>query len=173
MTPIPNAIRDLNHKGMNKSFVAKVNAFLAHMKKIGKPMAPHETWRSQERQDYLVGTGKSKIKRSNHQDGLAVDLHFVDAPHFPSDAESWRFAGIEAKKFGIDNGGLLWDGWDWNHFQDDGSPFRELIVLPQWQQRAVDWAILNQVSNGERPNDAITRVETMEMLRKFEQRFKS
>lgn len=165
--PIPQPIRNLNHPNMNKVFVAKVKDFLKHMEALGKPMAAHETFRTQERQEYLLGTGKSKVRRSNHQDGLACDLHFVNAPHFPTDAEPWRFAAVEAKKFGIDCGGLLWNGWDWNHFQDDGSPHRELTVLPEWQQRAVDWAKSNKVSNGERPNDPITRVEVMEMLRKF------
>lgn len=162
--PNLDQIRDINK--LEPTFRKKLEKFLDHMESIGKPMAAHETLRTAERQEYLIATGKSKVARSNHQDGVAADLHFVNAPHFPTDAESWRFAANEAKKFGIDNGGILWNGWDWNHFQDDGS-IDQPKAVPTWQENAITWATENGVSNGERPNDPITRVETMEMFRKF------
>lgn len=43
----------------------------------------------------------------------------------------------------------------------------------QWKQIAQTWIIQNGVSNGERPNDPITRVELWETLRKYHQRAES
>lgn len=91
-------------------------AFLIEMSSID-PMTAHETIRSQERQDYLFGASRTKVKYSNHQDGVAADLHFDRAPNFPTDVIRWERAAKVAEKHGLDCGGVLWDGWDWNHFQ--------------------------------------------------------
>ncbi len=125
-------IRDIEK--LSPLFRKKVKAFLREMKKID-PMAPHETLRTAERQLYLYRTGKSKVKHSNHQDGVAVDLHFTTGEAFPRAGSSrWKTSAKIAKKYGIDCGGILWD-WDWNHFQDDGSK-EQLIIkgVPEWGQ---------------------------------------
>lgn len=41
--------------------------------------------------------------------------------------------------------------------------------LSEWQRNAIRWAKKNRISNGERPLEGISRVEVMEMLRKFDQ----
>lgn len=48
--------------------------------------------------------------------------------------------------------------------------FQKLVnqdKLTDWQRRALRWAVSSRISNGERPLEPITRVETMELLRKF------
>lgn len=91
--------------------------FLNKMAEIGEPMAAHETLRTQERQDYLYSTGKSKVDYSTHQDGVAADLHFTTGVAFPpQNDDRWYLAANTAKEFGIDCGLLLWN-WDSNHFQ--------------------------------------------------------
>jgi len=111
---------------LNSMFQFKLKEFLHEMENID-PMSAHETLRSDERQVYLIKSGKSKVKRSNHQDGNAADLHFIIPPYFPKNIERWEQAARIAKKHGIDCGGVLW-GWDWNHFQDDGSKKQILIT---------------------------------------------
>lgn len=135
-----------------------------------------ETFRSAERQKYLFNKGLSYIdgykKIGKHQQGLAVDIAFHGSYLYPSDMEPWRVVADAAKKHGIDWGQDLW-GWDKPHFQDaKGSydPPPPEYGLDEWQRNAVRWAKKEKVSNGERPLDPITRVEVMEMLRKFSQR---
>lgn len=112
---------------LNPNFRKKAKAFLKEMESID-PMKAHETLRTAERQKYLLSTGASRVKRSNHQDGNAMDIHFVNAPHFPpAGHKRWRKAAEIAKKHGIDCGGIIWN-WDWNHFQDDGSPAQEIVI---------------------------------------------
>ena len=161
-------IRDLDQ--LNPEFRRKLELFLKAMKSVS-PMAPHETFRTEERQAMLVQTGASKIYHSNHQDGVAADLHFTTGDPFPSGSEKWKEVAEIAKDFGIDCGGLLWNGWDWNHFQDSGLPDQALKGLAEWQIEARQWAMINNVSNGERPLENITRVEVMEMFRKFAGKF--
>lgn len=163
---IPEQLRDLDL--LSPEFRKKVDSFLEEMQEEGDPMEAHETIRTEERQKYLLSTGASKVKHSNHQDGVAVDLHFKKAPTFPpSGHPRWVRAAKIAKKHGIDCGGIIWNGFDWNHFQDDGIP-----VLPDWKNQAIEWAQKNSISNGDRPEDSLTRVEAMELLRKFAQKFK-
>ncbi len=122
--PAPTQIRDI--KRLKSPFKEKLKSFLKHMKQNHEEMAAHETYRTAERQYWLRKNGKSWVKVSNHQLGLAADLHFVIFPHFPaSKSERWKTAHRVAKQFGIDNGQDLW-GTDGNHFQDDGKPLNNL-----------------------------------------------
>lgn len=163
MSDIFTAQRDIEL--LKEPFKQKLKNFLIEMKQLGDEMKPHETLRTAERQAYLLNTGKSKVKRSNHQDGIAADLHFVKAPNFPNGGDTrWLLAAKIAKKHGIDCGGILWN-WDWNHFQDDGSPIRQ--ALGDWKDAAREFAMSNGISNGERPLDELTRVELWETLRKY------
>lgn len=57
-----------------------------------------ESWRSEERQAELVKAGLSFVKRSNHQDGLAVDVAFTGPELYPADMKAWRKVADEAKK---------------------------------------------------------------------------
>jgi len=144
-------------EALNSAFRSRLEGFLDEMKGID-PMEAHETLRTQERQNFLQKDGASKIKRSRHQDGEAADLHFTTGVAFPPGGDKrWIKAAEIAKKHGIDCGGVLWN-WDWNHFE---------YHLDEWQKNAINWATKKGVSNGERPLSSITRVEVMEMLRKF------
>lgn len=123
--PIPTQIRAIEQ--LKSPFKEKLIAFLDYMEKNHEKMTPHETYRTAKRQKWLVENGKSWVKVSNHQLGLAADLHFAVFPHFPpSKSERWKKAHQIAKKFGIDNGQSLW-GTDGNHFQDDGTPYTPFI----------------------------------------------
>lgn len=163
-------VANRNIEDLEENFKKKLINFLVEMRNLGEEMKPHETLRSAERQAYLVSTGKSKVYRSNHQDGVAADLHFIKTPNFPpSGSQRWKTAATIAKKHGIDCGGILWNGWDWNHFQDDGSTTQDLVK--NWMEEAQAWAMKNKISNGERPQDDITRVEVWETLRKFSKNY--
>lgn len=111
---------------LNPSFKAKVEKFLAEVNKTAKVIFITETWRSDERQAELLKAGLSQVKRSNHQDGLAVDIAFVGASLYPEDQKVWRSVADIGKKFGIDWGYDLWK-WDKPHFQDNGKPIAPVI----------------------------------------------
>lgn len=107
-----------------------------------------ETWRSQERQDCLRSVGASRIERSMHQDGLAVDIAFYGDSLYPPimvyDDEQrknivnpvWRKVADSALFYDIDWGYDLWahtgfvdavhfqlspDHEEWNGFDCDDS----------------------------------------------------
>ena len=123
MKTAPTQIRDIEK--LKEPFKTKIKAFLVEMKTLGDEMAVHETFRTKERQEWLRKNGKSWVKVSNHQLGLAADVHFKKYPHFPKSSDPrWQTAWKVAKKLGIDNGQSLW-GTDGNHLQDDGSPYNK------------------------------------------------
>lgn len=104
-------------------FRAKVEKFLAECPEIFVT----ESWRSDERQAELLKLKLSYVKRSNHQDGFAIDIGFDGPELYPADMKRWRWIADVAKKYGIDWGFDLWN-WDKPHFQDDGQP---LISTPE------------------------------------------
>lgn len=80
-----------------------------------------ETRRSDERQAYLRSTGASRTKRSNHQDGIAMDIALLRKATNELD---WRpavfrniYRVVDPRKFGLTSGGMLWNGFDWVHLQ--------------------------------------------------------
>ena len=110
-------VRDLEL--LDPHFKQKVKAWLSACPQI----AVSETLRSAERQKCLREHGRSWVERSNHQDGLAVDVYFKEKPHYPPSGDpAWMEVIGEAKKFGIDSGYTLW-GTDTVHFQDDGTEY--------------------------------------------------
>ncbi len=164
--------RDL--RDLKVVFRTKLEPFFEEMEALGHPMAMHEGFRSQQLQNHYIKIGKSRVARSNHQDGLAADLHFTSHEDIlkwngfpPPGHELWYMAARVAKKYGIDNGGIIWK-WDWNHFQDESATNQTLVTPLDWKDVALKYAVDNRISNGERPLDDITRVENMEMLRKYE-----
>jgi len=123
-------------------------------------VAVHEAWRSEERQAYLRKTGASKIERSKHQDGLAVDIHFKEAPHFPKSSDlRWDPVRRTAHHLGIDNG---WDLWRW-----DGNHFQCAYNLKEWEYDFMDWAVENGITNGDDPKSPITLPRLMGLFKKF------
>ena len=117
------------YRGTDKlapKFRDKVEKWIAEVNKTAKTIFITETYRSEERQKELVAAGLSQVKRSNHQDGLAVDIAFTGAELYPADQKKWRTVADIAKKYGIDWGYDLWT-WDKPHFQDNGKPIEPLI----------------------------------------------
>ena len=165
-----NTDRDLDK--LQPSFRKKVDLWLADNPEVFVT----EVFRTAERQKHLYDKGLSYIDGTNnlsmHQKGLAVDIAFHGNELYPTHHYKWAKVGESAKEYGIDWGYDLWShtGFiDKPHFQDSGVPYVMPPELPEWQRKALDWAIANNVSNGERPQENITRVEVMEMLRKFNQ----
>lgn len=79
-----------------------------------------ETRRTQERQDCLRQKGASKVKRSNHQDGQAIDLAIYR--HSTGELD-WRpqvyrnvYRLLDPRKYGLTSGAFLWD-FDEGHLQ--------------------------------------------------------
>lgn len=103
---------------LNPTFRAKVEKFLAEVNKTSQIIFITESWRSEERQAELVKAWLSKVKRSNHQDWLAVDIWFYWSQLYPSDMATWRKVADIGKKYWIDWGFDLWK-WDKPHFQDN------------------------------------------------------
>ena len=85
-----------------------------------------EALRTEEQQEIYLKNGKSKAKRSKHQDKLAIDLHlFVNNNYIPN-GDAYRRIGEEWEKMGGRWGGRFGVkpenyaneiGWDSNHFE--------------------------------------------------------
>lgn len=83
-----------------------------------------ETWRSQERQNQLLASGASKVKHSNHQDGLAVDIAFRGSELYPKDMQEWKKVANAA--YGL---GMAW-GYDlWSHTGFIDKPHFQCVSL--------------------------------------------
>lgn len=98
---------------LKKGFLDKVIPFL----KDNPEIFVTEAWRSEERQKELISKWLSKVKRSNHQDWLAIDIWFKGKELYPVDMKKWRKVADSAKKYGIDWGYDLWKR-DKPHFQN-------------------------------------------------------
>lgn len=59
----------------------------------GQELTFGEVWRSEEQQAIYLRTGKSWIKRSNHQDRLAVDFNLFINGVYQTSTEAWRALG--------------------------------------------------------------------------------
>lgn len=103
---------------LNPTFRSKVEKFLAEVNKNWNVIFVTESWRSEERQAELLRAGLSQVKRSNHQDWLAIDIWFYWSQLYPSDMKQWRSVADIGKKYWIDWGFDLWK-WDKPHFQDN------------------------------------------------------
>lgn len=106
---------------LTPSFREKVTNFLKGVNNGMDVIFVTESWRSEERQKELLKAGLSRVTRSNHQDGLAIDIGFYWPELYPSDMRKWRQVADVAKKCGIDWGFDLWS-WDKPHFQDNWRP---------------------------------------------------
>ena len=130
----PKAYRGLDK--LEPNFKKKVTKWLTAVESMDVDIFVTETWRSDERQAYLLSIGASHVKRSNHQDGLAVDIAFSQVRYgtlYPKDHSLWRKVADEAIKYGIDWGYDLWAvkyGFvDKPHFQDNGKALVEKPVI--------------------------------------------
>jgi peptidoglycan L-alanyl-D-glutamate endopeptidase CwlK len=81
----------------------------------GYKLTGGELYRTQEQQDIYFAEGKSQVKRSNHQDRLAIDLNlFVDGDIQWSKNEHWEKLGEYWKQISPEN---KWGG-DYKSFSD-------------------------------------------------------
>lgn len=127
---------------LEPSFRRKVDAFLENVKKSGIDIIITETWRSDARQAYLRKLGLSKVVRSNHQDGKAIDIAFEPKKYgslYPNDDKLWRRVANIGKKYKIDWGFDLWN-WDKPHFQDNGVS----LALEDEFGHTIDTALLSE-----------------------------
>lgn len=83
----------------------------------GYELTGGELWRPQEMQDIYLKQGKTKVKRSKHQDRLAIDLNlFIDGKYRTAN-EDYKELAEYWKSLHPDNiAGYDW-GWDGNHFE--------------------------------------------------------
>jgi len=122
------AIRSL--KKLHPRTMEKVKLAMAEIKKKHwDSVFITETRRSAERQKHLRSTWASRVKRSKHQDWLAVDIAFrddkrtkyVEKKLYPWDYRKWRAIANVFKKYWMDWWYDLWR-WDKPHFQDNWKP---------------------------------------------------
>jgi len=104
---------------LDPKFRLKVVWFLSEVKEThGNVIFVTESWRSAKRQSELRKKGLSKVKRSKHQDWLAIDIAFRGKVLYPKELATWRLISEIANKHGIDWWYDLWK-WDKPHYQDN------------------------------------------------------
>lgn len=131
---------------LNPRFAKKVKPFIDE---VWDKIFITESWRSKERQDYLYSLGRTRkwkkvtwTKKSNHQEGLAIDIAFRGKELYPRSIKKWRDIGDVAKKYGISWGYDLWKK-DKPHFQDNGKEYREV-----WEYRRIAGkSVINNIDN--------------------------
>jgi hypothetical protein len=76
-----------------------------------------ELWRTDEQQAIYLKEGKTKLKRSRHQDRLAIDLNLFIDGKYQIDKEAYKPLAEYWKSLNPDNiAGYDWN-WDANHFE--------------------------------------------------------
>lgn len=76
-----------------------------------------EMWRTAEQQAIYFSKGLSKVRRSKHQDRLAVDLNVFINGVYRTDKEAFKDLAKFWKELNPNNvSGYDWD-WDYNHFE--------------------------------------------------------
>lgn len=115
------ACRDINELTPKAQEACKL--FLAECKKRNIPIFITETYRSQERQNWLYGQGRTRpgikvtwTRNSNHKGRLAWDCA-VNPPKNLYDKAVLAKAGKVAAELGIEWGGTWSDNYDGPHFQ--------------------------------------------------------
>lgn len=127
--------------------------------------------RSLNRQKYLYafgrfGINKTKAKvtwtmKSNHLKGEAIDFGFIDNGKFHYNGD-WDAAYQYAEMCGLKS---LFEekGVDRPHLNFDN----DFVEAPEWSRNAIRWAKNNKISNGNRPNDFLTRAEATTLLHRL------
>ena len=152
---------------LNPTFRAKVEKWILEVNKGWEIVFLTETWRSVKRQQELISLWLSKVKRSNHQDWLAVDIGFRPPYElYPSDIKVWRKVADIAKKYWIDWWYDLWK-WDRPHFQNSSLP---LITLPMTSKysdimtQELKSANLSPIFSSHEWDKPLTERETKELI---------
>lgn len=126
----------------------RVQAAWADLSKRLKARGVHvvitETLRTEERQAWLRAKGASKVSRSKHQDGLALDVMLDDKKHqgeisgawdtkTARGRELWFIFGEEAERVQVDANGQPLGSFRW------GGRFNSKGDLPQGQRAQLGW----------------------------------
>jgi|ERR1051325_966665 hypothetical protein len=104
---------------------------LARLVEAGIPVMILNTLRTQAEQDEALAKGNSRVKRSRHQDGFAIDvcpystydLHGADKPNWDTNDPVWFKIGQVGESLGLRWGGRFGQtdpkkvGWDPGHFE--------------------------------------------------------
>lgn len=158
------ASRDI--KLLTPSFKIKVEKWISEVNKWWEIIFLTETWRSEERQKELRKLWLSKVKRSNHQDGLAVDIWFRWAELYPKDYAIWRKVADIAKKYGIDWWYDLWK-WDKPHFQDNWLPITNIPMASKYSDimiQELKSSNLSPIFSSHEWDKPLTERETKELI---------
>lgn len=121
--------RDLN--ALVPDFRVKVFELLARATEAGVPVLIINTLRTDAEQAEAIRTGHSKVLRSKHQDGLAIDIcpyevfqmHGPDKLAWVAPSDTWRTLGRIGEALGLRWGGRFTPlgrdgiGWDPGHFE--------------------------------------------------------
>lgn len=111
---------------LNMEFAERLNVVLEKMKESGYEMVMLEGYRSPERQDELMNSGKNitnaKKFQSFHQFGLAVDMSFVkNNKPYMNIKDKWVMDGYKLYGQFAQEQGLVWGGkWtmgDYGHVE--------------------------------------------------------
>ena len=121
MTNETKVCRDIN--ALSPVAQKACRAFLAACEKEGLPVLITETYRSQERQDYLYAQGRTRAgkvvtwtRNSRHTGRMAWDICKNVKGQEYADAAFFVKCGAIAKRLGITWGGI-WDTPDQPHFE--------------------------------------------------------
>ncbi|MBP7209593.1 MAG: M15 family metallopeptidase [Paludibacteraceae bacterium] len=99
---------------LKEPFKTKIKELIQMLEEKGLSFKVFETLRDAKRQQYLLKTGASRIKRSKHQDAIACDfVHFKHGKYDWNDISAYKELGECVHEIG----GLVWGG-DWKKFKD-------------------------------------------------------
>ncbi|ONI37630.1 hypothetical protein AN639_12785 [Candidatus Epulonipiscium fishelsonii] len=159
---------DRSISSLNKIAKTACKTFLEECKKQNVHIFITETYRSQERQDYLYGIGrthslsKKKVtwtKKSVHTNKMAWDIA-VSPPNNLYDTKILNQAGEIARKMNITWGGN-WKVVDNVHFQVDKNWKLPIQNQCSWGNEEINQAMQLKLTTGERLEDNITRKEAI------------
>lgn len=117
--------RNRNLDDLEPNFKRKVYELLAKLTEAGIAVMLVETKRSESQHQEDLATGHSWVKRSKHQDGLAVDVcpydtyleHGQDKLQWDSGDPIWYKVGAIGESLGLVWGGR-WAQKDMGHFEE-------------------------------------------------------
>ena len=133
-----------------------------------------ETYRSQERQDYLYEQGRTRpgkivthTRSSIHTTKLAFDM-IQNIAGKEYDKPFLDKLGELGKSIGLEWGGDFNGFYDGAHFQNPKKiPIPNEYNVSSWANKAWTWGIENRLIDGTRPKDAVTREELMVILNRL------
>lgn len=176
MTNIKIPCKDINE--LTPSFKKKVELFL---KEVWDKIFITETYRSQERQNYLYGQWRTRewnkitwTLSSYHKTRKAIDIAFRWKELYPNKIEKWtKVANIAAKYWIVWWYDLRWK--DLPHFQDNWIPYKEKvtpIVAKTKQKSKYSWimgrvlkqAWIEPIFNSHKWDKPLTEQEVKELI---------